>query len=55
VTIAWKQEFRLFPTLRGYRRQWLVQDSVEELNSPLEGLIAVSTAQLQRTLATFCP
>jgi hypothetical protein len=55
VTIARKHEFRLFPTLRGYRRQWLVHDSVEELNSPLEGLIAVSTAQLQRTLATFCP
>jgi hypothetical protein len=28
---------------------------VEELNSPLEGLISVSTAPLQRTLATFCP
>jgi len=28
VTIAWKQEFRLFPTLRGYRRQWLTNDLV---------------------------
>jgi high affinity sulfate transporter 1 len=28
VTIAWKQEFLLFPTLRGYRRQWLAQDLV---------------------------
>ena len=28
---------------------------VDELNTPLSGLITVSTSPLQRTLATFCP
>jgi hypothetical protein len=28
---------------------------MEELYSPLNGLITVSTEPLQRTLATFCP
>lgn len=26
MEIRWPQEFRLFPTLRGYRRQWLGRD-----------------------------
>jgi len=28
VGIAWKEELRLFPTLRGYRRRWLGRDLV---------------------------
>ena len=28
MTVDWKDELRLFPTLRGYRRQWLGRDAV---------------------------
>ena len=31
MTIACEQEFRLFPTLCGYRRQWLAQDQPDLL------------------------
>ena len=31
MAIEWRQEFRLFPTLRGYRRRWLPRDLVAGL------------------------